>query len=218
MCSIPGIVTGGNMKHKHLKKFIFAAIMFASFSAFSLAAVAQTAPQLLVAKFTGKLDSKSAKMGDLMTAKALGTAKLADGTEIPKGSKLIGKVIAVQSKDAGAGTSTLAVRFDQVELKGGGSHPVWGLIVGIGPSADSQAGLGYDSVIGRGGPGSTVGLDPHDGAGVQVNRDDAKLPFGSSLNGVGLGKHMGADGASILRGFRKDILLDSDVVFKIAVS
>jgi hypothetical protein len=206
------------MKHAHGNKFVFAAVFFALFSCLSLVAAAQAVPQVLVAKFTGKLDSKSAKMGDPLTAKALGAAKLADGTEIPKGSRLIGKVVAVQSKDAGAGTSTLAVRFDQVELKGGGTHPVWGLIVGIGPSADSQAGLGYDSVLGRGGPGSSPGLDPHDGAGTQVNRDDAKLPYGSSLEGVGLGKHMGADGASILRGFHKDILLDSDVVFKLAVS
>ena len=121
------------MKHAHVNKVVFAAVFFALFSCLSLVAAAQAVPQVLVAKFTGKLGSKSAKMGDALTAKALGAAKLADGTEIPKGSKLIGKVVAVQSKDAGAGTSTLAVRFDQVELKGGGTHPVWGLIVGIGP-------------------------------------------------------------------------------------
>lgn len=206
------------MKHTGRNTFIQLAIFAALAVACTSFASAQSAPQVLLAKFSGKLTTKSAKMGDEVTAKTLGTAKLADGTEIPKGAKLLGKVIVVQSKDAGAGTSTLALRFDQVELKGGGTHPVWGLIVGIGPSADSKLALGYDSVIGRGGPGSTVGLDPHDGAGVQVNRDDSKLPLGSSLDGVGLGKRMGADGASILRGFKKDILLDSDVVFKMAVS
>jgi hypothetical protein len=206
--------TGGIMIRTRSKNLILLAFFFVLLIAGSALAYAQTDGPILVAKFSGNLNTKSAKIGDPISAKTEGKSKLMDGTEVPKGSTLIGKVIVVQSKNDGKGFSTFALRFDQIELKGGGTHPVYGQIVAIGPAADSQTGLGYDSVVGRGGPGSTSGLDPHDGAGVQVDRDDDKLPFGTTLDGVGIGRRIGAEGASILRGIHKDILLDSSVAIK----
>jgi hypothetical protein len=69
-------------------------------------------------ELVGKLDSKTAKTGDNVVVRTKASVKTADGTEIPKGSKLVGHVIAVQASGAGA-NSQVALQFDHVELKGG---------------------------------------------------------------------------------------------------
>jgi hypothetical protein len=65
-----------------------------------------------------KLDTKTAKTGDSVIIKTRSNAKTTDGTEIPKGSKLIGHVTAVKSSDNGD-NSQVALEFDRAELKGG---------------------------------------------------------------------------------------------------
>ncbi len=179
----------------------------------SLAAQAQSAP-VLVAKFASKLDTRSAKAGDAVSAKTVKAAKAKDGTDVPKGSKLTGQVVAVQSNKDGNGTASLAIRFDQVELKGGAKVPVQGLIVAIGPAPDaSGGGVGFNSVLGRNGVGSTQGLDPN--AGSEHSGDSNEIPKGSTMPGVALGTSLDAQGATELRGIKRDIKLDSDVMIKV---
>ncbi len=66
----------------------------------------------LVAKFAVKLDTKSAKVGEAVSAKTVKAARAKDGTELPKGSKLTGQVVAVQSNKDRNGTASLAINFD----------------------------------------------------------------------------------------------------------
>jgi hypothetical protein len=183
------------------------------FAACSLVAQAQSAP-VLVAKFASKLDTKSAKVGEAVSAKTVKAAKAKDGAELPKGSKLTGQVVAVQSNKDGNGTASLAIKFDQVELKDGTKVPVQGLIVAIGPAPDAaDGGVGFNSVLGRSGTGSTNGLDPNAGAGHAG--DSNEIPKGSTLAGVALGTALDAQGASELRGIKRDIKLDSDVMIRV---
>jgi hypothetical protein len=177
-------------------------------------ALTQTAAPVLPAKFEGNLTTKSAKLGDVVTAKTMKTVKLKDGTEIPKGSKLVGKVLAAQSKQDGKGTSFLAIKFDRMEVKGGATLPITGLIASIGQVRD-PASLGFNSVLGRGGVGSTPGLDPSIGADAPINRDDTYLPPGSSLSGIGIGMHLDKAGANAMKGVDKDIMLDSTVMIRV---
>jgi hypothetical protein len=79
-----------------------------------------------------KLDSKTAKTGDSVVVQTKASKKTADGTEIPKGSKLVGRVIGVQPSGAGE-NSQVALQFDHVELKGGQSLPVHSQIQSIAP-------------------------------------------------------------------------------------
>jgi hypothetical protein len=58
-----------------------------------------------------KLDSKTAKTGDSVVVQTKSSAKTADGTEIPKGSKLVGHVIGAQPSGAGE-NSQVALLFD----------------------------------------------------------------------------------------------------------
>jgi hypothetical protein len=178
-----------------------------------MAEEAQSHAPVLAAKFVGALNTKSAKAGDSVTAKTVDTLKLGD-LDIPKGSMIAGTVASVRSREAGHGTSTLAIKFDHVELKDGAILRVQGLIVAIGPVSNSD-GLGANSVLARGGAGSTPGMDPSIQVGHPVNRDD--IPAGSSMEDVALALHFNSAGATELRGVHRDIRLDSDVMVKVAL-
>jgi hypothetical protein len=191
------------------------------------AAPVETALPMLVAKFDKSLDTKSAKVGDPVSAKTLKAVKLPDGTEIPKGSKLIAQVTTVQSKKQGNGNSMLTFRFDQAQLNGGATVPIHGQVIAIGPSLAPKEGLGAYSVMSRSsgstndvtsnarGFGSTPGADPNAGLGKGGARDEDNIALGSTLEGVALGVHKDADWTTALQGFKCDIRLDSDVLVKV---
>jgi hypothetical protein len=93
-------------------------------------------------ELVNKLDSKTAKNGDSVVVQTKTPVKTPDGTEIPKGSKLIGHILAVQPSQPGQ-NSQLALQFDRVELKGGKTMPVHSQIQSISPpeGAASASGL-----------------------------------------------------------------------------
>lgn len=169
----------------------------------------------LVAKIATSVSSRNAKAGDIVTAKTIKPGKLIDGTDLPKGSKLIGKVASAQSKKDGNGNSLLIFRFDQVEPKGGAAIPIHGLVVAIGPEVSPKNLFGANSVMARGGTGSSNGLDPNLGIGSAGAKDEDDIRPGSTLPDVALGRHMDADWTTALRGVHADIDLDSDVVIKV---
>jgi hypothetical protein len=88
-----------------------------------------------------KLDSKTAKTGDSVVVKTKTPVKTPDGTEIPKGSKLVGHMIAVQPSEPGK-NSQVALAFDRVELKGGKTMPIHSQIQSISPAAGAASSAG----------------------------------------------------------------------------
>jgi hypothetical protein len=193
------------------------------------AAPAQSAGPVMEAKIAVKVSSKSAKVGDAIAAKTLRTYKLQDGTEIPKGSKIDGKLVSVESKKAGNGDSMMTFRFEQIEVKGGAAVPIHGLVVAIGPPMAPKDLFGANSVMARNtnpqsgtgvtaasqGTGSSNGLDPNAGLGTAGAKDENDIRMGSTLEGVSLGQHTDADWTTALKGFHTEIDLDSDVVVKV---
>jgi len=191
------------------------------------APAAQPAGLVMVAKIDGKLSTKNAKAGDVISAKILKSWKLTDGTEIPKGSKITGKVSIIKSKKDGNGNSMLSFRLDEIDVKGGAAVPVHGMVVAIGPSLAPKDGLGANSVLGRSsgtsndtsdanrGVGSTPGLNPNAGLGGPNVKDEDNIPLGSTMPGVSLGRHLDADWTTILQGVKEDVDLDSDVLIKV---
>jgi hypothetical protein len=85
-----------------------------------------------------KLDSKTAKTGDPVVVQTKTSVKTADGTEIPKGSKLVGHVMAARASAPGE-NSQVALQFDHVELKGGQSVPVHSRIESISPAGSAAS-------------------------------------------------------------------------------
>jgi len=112
-----------------------------------------------------KLDSKTAKSGDSVVVQTKTSVKTPEGTEIPKGSKLIGHVIDVQPSAAGQ-TSQVALLLDHVELQGGQSVPVHSQIQSVAPAggADSSVGSRATSMPPAGGPPNSSASGSSSGA------------------------------------------------------
>jgi hypothetical protein len=103
------------------------------------ASAAQMSP--VNGELVSKLDSKTAKIGDSVVVQTKAPVKTADGTEIPKGSKLVGRVIGAQPSTGGQ-NSQVALQFDHLELKGGQSLPIHSQIQSISPSANGSSATG----------------------------------------------------------------------------
>ena len=96
-------------------------------------------------ELVSKLDSKTAKTGDSVVVETKTSVKTADGTEIPKGSKLMGHVLGAKPSEAGE-NSQVALQFDHIELKGGQSLPVHSQIQSITPAGGGAATSGYGAM------------------------------------------------------------------------
>jgi hypothetical protein len=90
-------------------------------------------------ELVGKLDSKSAKEGDRVEVKTRESVKTADGTVIPKGSRLVGHVTSVQAHGSGSANSQMAIAFDRAELKGGQSLAIQSEIRSVAPPMSAVA-------------------------------------------------------------------------------
>ena len=84
-------------------------------------------------ELTGRLDSKNAVVGQAVTAKTVQAAKLADGTALPKGTKLVGHVTRVQSSNKDQPYAVLAMVFDRAELKNGQSVALRSVVRTVAP-------------------------------------------------------------------------------------
>jgi hypothetical protein len=92
------------------------------------------------------------KVGDTVTAHLTVPAKMRNGTELPKGSKLVGTVTEIKVKADKEGPSKLALLFTKVISKGGPEIPVQVALVTVAPHTQQN---GVDSLAG-GNPSSSV--------------------------------------------------------------
>jgi hypothetical protein len=136
---------------------------------FSLALQAQTgtvngaAPQAgkpvaaaaVSAELTKHLDTKNAKQGDEVDARVTDAAKLANGTELPRGTKLIGKVTDVKAKSKEDKSAHLAFNIDHAVLKDGKELPV--VVVVMAVTGPSQGGSTQAMMQGGGGAAGASG-------------------------------------------------------------
>ena len=195
-------------------------------------------------ELVSKLDSKTAKTGDSVVVQTKASVKTADGTEIPKGSKLVGRVIGVQPSGAGE-NSQVALQFDHVELKGGQSLAVHSQIQSIAPPEGAASAEGAMSGLQRGSsnpnttganggskaqgtasePGSTPAGNGGPAAGTVVARTGNIAIRTTSIPGVLLANNAPgqqdprmAQASSILLGAKQDIQLNGGTQIVIGVS
>jgi len=90
------------------------------------------------------LDSKTAQPGQQFQVRLGSTIQLKNGPELPRGTMLVG-TIATDNAHA-SGSSTLALRFTQANLKDGKSIPIVATIVGIAPPATYEGGINVGDV------------------------------------------------------------------------
>jgi len=106
------------------------------------------------AELISKLDSKTAKTGDSVVVQTKASIKTADGTEIPKGSKLVGHVLAAKPSAEGD-NSQVALQFDHFELKGGQNLLVHSQIQSIAPAGGAASTRGPGAMSGPTAGGSS---------------------------------------------------------------
>jgi hypothetical protein len=118
------------------------------------------------AELSKKLDAKDAKVGDEVVAKTTSEARFADGTKLPKGSKLVGHVTDVQAKSHDNHDSHLAFAFDHAVLKDGRELPIQVMTRSIAAPAQVAASTGTDDMMGAGGGAGGSGPRAGGGGGV----------------------------------------------------
>jgi hypothetical protein len=83
------------------------------------------------AELTKGIDAKKAKAGDLVNARTTSSVTLADGTELPKGTKLIGKVTEARTKSSSDKTSHVAFSLEQAVTKDGHEIPLQVMVTSL---------------------------------------------------------------------------------------
>jgi hypothetical protein len=101
------------------------------------AAAAQLQP--VTGELEGKLDSKSAKQGDSVIVKTKENVTFPGGSEIPKGSKLVGHVTNVQARGEGKENSQIAIQFDRAETKDGKNLAIESVIKSVSPAGGDSS-------------------------------------------------------------------------------
>jgi hypothetical protein len=108
------------------------------------------------AQLTSKLDTKTAVAGMVLTARTDAAVTLADGTAIPEGTKLMGRVLAVRAKTDENAEAMVTVTFDQAQMKDGKMIPVRTLIRGMSGSVAPPPVGGDSTAAGRGRNGDPI--------------------------------------------------------------
>lgn len=81
-----------------------------------------------------KLDSKTAKAGDVVVVKTTDKAAIAVGTVIQKGSKIVGQVVDAHPAGDSGPNAKVTVQFDHAELKGGQRLPLKTVLQSVAPA------------------------------------------------------------------------------------
>lgn len=144
------------------------------------------------------LDARKITSGQKFQATLRKTIHLKNGPELPRGTKLIGIVTTDQMQ--ADGTSRLALRFNQAQLKSGKVLPVKATIVGVFPPAfhsydyysdlsDPAANVWTSKTLQVDQVGALSGIDLHSniasrvsGVLVSQKKDDMKLKAGSRFD------------------------------------
>ena len=143
-------------------------------------------------ELVGKLDSKSAKTGDSVEVKTTESVKMATGTEIPKGSKLMGTVTAVKPHSADNANAEMGIRFDHAELKGGQTVPIQSVIQSVALSSSDSANNPADSapaVMGTPtGGAQSASAGTANMSGARPSGPTGSAAADQSINGMGPGQ------------------------------
>jgi hypothetical protein len=137
------------------------------------------------AELTKKVDTKDAKVGDSVEAKTTGTVQVADGTKLPKGTRLVGHVTEVTRRSGEQKTSRLAFGFDHAVLRDGRAVAIRSTMRALSAPATvaaADAGVSGDDAAMAGG-GVSGGGGMRSGGGGLLGGGASAVRGGGSLAG-----------------------------------
>lgn len=167
------------------------------------------------ARLTKSINSRHARVGDEVLARTTQKATLADGTALPKGSRLIGHINQVRAKSRRQRNGELGFCFDHAILRNGRQVPIHAVMesiaapvppsvsgdmmgqgnMGAGPATAGGGGMMQGGaprsggLLGGGGGGLVGAAAPMNGAlrGTANGAGSLAGNMGSSLNAAGTG-------------------------------
>jgi hypothetical protein len=139
------------------------------------------------AELTKKIESKDAKAGDQVFAKTTSEAHLANGTKIPKGSKLLGHVTDVQAKSKENHDGHVAFCFDHAVLKDGREVPVNAIVHILTAPAEVSPSAGQDDLMAGGGIQANSPMSGGGGGGLAANGPGGAVHSAPGLAGGATG-------------------------------
>ena len=86
------------------------------------------------------LDSSKLKEGEAVEVETAGSFRLADGTLVPKGSKIQGRVVSAKARSKGDPDSELTLSFNKLNIAGGKELSLNGSVQAVFPPADEPMG------------------------------------------------------------------------------
>jgi len=110
-------------------------------------------------KVTKILDSSRLQDGDAIEVETTGSFKLADGMLVPKGSKVLGHVIAAKARSKGDQDSELTLAFDKLNITNSKQLSLKGFVQAVFPPAEEQMGPNM-ATAGTSQGGSMQGVSP----------------------------------------------------------
>lgn len=118
-------------------------------------------PASLTAEFTKSIDSKRAQVGDRVNAKTTTDAKLPNGTDLPKGTTLVGNVVDVKAKTKEDKNSHLVLALNRAVLKDGQEVPIRATVTSVtAPAEDASNGMAATPSAGGGSMAARSGRGP----------------------------------------------------------
>jgi hypothetical protein len=91
-------------------------------------------------KVTKTLDSSKLKQDDSIEVETAGSFKLPDGTLVPKGSKMMGRVVTAKARTKGDPDSELTLVFNKLSIQGGKVLALKGMVQAVYPPAQEPEG------------------------------------------------------------------------------
>ncbi len=172
---------------------------------------AATRPQgIMPVTLTKSLDSKKLKEGDEVTAKTVAGMHSPTGGDLPAGSKVVGHVTQSKARSKGDSEASLGIVFDKIEMPGGKSMDIKGVLQAVGPAPDT----GPDTGSSMGGNNMNAGNGASAPAGNGMGMQPGQRPAGKMLDPHASGvvgiKNMQLDSNnSVLTSTGKEVKLDS---------
>jgi hypothetical protein len=133
-------------------------------------------------KVTKTLDSSKLKEDEVIEVETAGSFKLPDGTLVPKGSKLEGRVVVSKARSKGDPDSELTLAFDKLNIQGGKLLALKGAVQAVYPPADEPTGPNM-ATAGTSAGGSGGGASPA-GVGLTNTKSGSDMQSSSSAQPV----------------------------------
>ncbi len=165
---------------------------------------------ILPATLTKTLDSKKMKEGDEVTAKTAAGLHSASGDSIPAGAKVIGHVTQSKARSKGDSEASLGIVFDKIDVGGGKTMDIKGVLQAVGAPADAGpdtgSSMGGNSLNAGNGSSAAAG----NGIGLQGDKRQAPKMLDPHASGVIGIKNMQLDSnSSVLSSTGKEVKLDN---------